>query len=261
MSTAKKPGNSKVEKVLHNLEHISTLSGHIPGQYMSKRIYSHKLEQSSAIGQANRDYVPKSELENAEFHNRSVCKCKKFGKDTQWDLWKDVLPPVTNTFYYNRGQGTFKDGMRSPGSGLKSNYHHSQKHVSEKFQQFLLIEKLKSEESVKSRLNMPQNNIFNGVIEGSQISKRGYSKDARIYGDEWADNSKQTYMVESENEGHKNFPNKGISTVHGSQWFSNQDGLLDILKKQKTHENRGHSIGYNQNSVDSNGLASGKVHL
>lgn len=53
---------------------------------------------------------------------------------------------------------------------------------------------------------------------------------------------------------------KGMSTVHGSQHFQHPDGLLEVLKKHKHKgENRGHSIGYNQHSTDSNGLVgSGK---
>lgn len=189
----------------------------------------------------------------------------KFGRDMKCDLWKSSLPPVSGTFYYNKHapHRDIKEGLRSPNIGLNRDYHHSQKHVSEKFQQILHIEKIKSEET-SNAFNLQNQSVhnFNGRIEGSGFKKK-YLADGepwrKRYLDEWSEHAKQTYVHESDNEGRHHYL-KGMNTLHGSQCFQQENGLLEVLKKHKHNgENRGHSIGYNQNSTDSNGLAgSGK---
>lgn len=81
------------------------------------------------------------------------------------------------------------------------------------------------------------------------------------YFEEWSEQAKNTYVNESDSDiGRSNI--KGTKGVHGSHCVQTSEGLLDALKlhKQK-NEQRGHSIGYNQNSVDSNVLTVGGKYV
>ena len=67
--------------------------------------------------------------------------------------------------------------------------------------------------------------------------------------EEWSEQARQTYANDSDSESSKHFFVQGMSTVHGSQWFPNKDGLLESFKRNHTQDgNKGHSIGYYQNS-------------
>ena len=67
--------------------------------------------------------------------------------------------------------------------------------------------------------------------------------------EEWSEQARQTYGNDSDSESSKHFLVQGMSTVHGSQWFQNQDALLDPLKRTNTQGGgKGHSIGYYQNT-------------
>lgn len=111
---------------------------------------------------------------------------------------------MTNTFYYNRNPAhkDIKDALQSPHLRVTRDYHNSQKHVSEKFQQFLQIEKLKSDEGHSSKLNYQNNgNPFNGRIEGNSLKRRhlpGEDHWQSRYLSEWNDGNKQTYTNESD---------------------------------------------------------------
>ena len=174
----------------------------------------------------------------------------KFGKDSQCDLWKNTLPPVvSNTFYYNKMKDS-KDSLQSPQINLNRDYYHSQKHMSEKFQQFLYLEKLKNEEGYKTKFGEggSSNIQFNGRIEGNGIRQRQFlqeDNDQRRYQEETQDTNKPSYYMQ--------MMKTGLSVVNGSQSIKNTDAFIEILKRHNNcWENRGHSIGYNQSSADGN---------
>ena len=218
-------------------------------QYMSRRIYSQKFKDNIRLHKFNgSDYSSKGEFETPDKIQNMQWKWKKFGKDSQWDLWKHILPPVvSNTFYYQKIKDS-KDSLQSPQISLNRDYYHSQKHMSEKFQQFLYLEKIKNEEGYKSKLGDVGWSTFqfNGRIEGSGIrQKQLFSDDQEQngYREDFNETSKPIYSMQM----NKN----GITTVNGSQSIKNTDAFMEVLKRHNNWgENRGHSIGFNQSTGD-----------
>ena len=96
------------------------------------------------------------------------------------------------------------------------------------------------------------NSPFNGRIQGSSL-KRHHAEDSwqkRL--DDGTDNIKHNY-TSGDNSLTMNSCPRAINGVHGSQHFKNSEALLEVLKRNKHNsENRGHSIGYSQNSTDGN---------
>jgi len=255
---------ANIESALSGKEigHINSLKNQIDNKYMNRRIFGQKFKDNASLHRLNADHANNIEVETTEMPSRSVCRCKKYAVDSQWDTWKDILPPVTNTFYFNRNQ-VMKDSIKSPNVRATREYFHSQKHMSENFQQFLQSEKSKAATGVINNVGNPANGNFKACIEGNGIHKITMAErpvGKHRYMEEWSEQAKQTYAYESDGDFRKKYYSKGASGVHGSQCFQTPDGLIEVLKNHKHQgENRGHSIGHNQNSADSNGLAdSGK---
>lgn len=125
--------------------------------------------------------------------------------------------------------------------------------MSEKFQQFLYLEKLKNEDGHKNKFGdiAGSNHQFNGRIEGNGIRQRQFlqeDNDGRKYKEDLQDTNKPSYYMQ--------MMKVGLSTVNGSQSIKNTDAFIEILKRNNNcGENRGHSIGYNQSSADGNHFA------
>lgn len=169
---------------------------------------------------------------------------------------------MVGKFSYNRNTNSrdLKDMLRTPNANIAKEYHHTQKHTSDKFQKLINVDKVRNEDTpTQSNMYRQPQSRFSGVIEGSALKKRNMYSDVyshNKYLDELPEHTKQTYVNESDCESNKNFFIKGTSTLHGSQCFQNQEGMKESFKRGKNHDKiRGHSIGYNQNSNDSNGLA------
>lgn len=92
---------------------------------MGRRIGSQNFAETAKLRKIKQDLVSKNQIDPlrpAQYQNKKLCLCNKFGKDNKWDICKDILPSVNNKV------------LRSPNIGMMNAYHHSQKHVSEKFQ-------------------------------------------------------------------------------------------------------------------------------
>lgn len=193
----------------------------------------------------------------------------KFLSDNKWEIWANSLPPVVNKYSYNRNTNSrdLKDILRTPNANIAKEYHNTQKHTSDKFQKLINVDKLRNDDTpTQSSIYKQAQGRFSGVIEGSALKKRNMYNDVyshNKYLDELPEHTKHTHVNESDCDSNRNFFIQGTSTLHGSQWFQNQEALKESFKRGKNHDKiRGHSIGYNQNSNDSNGLAtSGNIEF
>lgn len=85
----------------------------------------------------------------------------------------------------------------------------------------------------------------------------------RRYMEEWSEQARQTYANDSDCENSKNFYVQGMSTMHGSQWFQNQEGVKETMKNYEINntENKGHSIGYYQPSSNNKLAYNGNIYI
>ena len=96
------------------------------------------------------------------------------------------------------------------------------------------------------------NSPFNGRIQGSSLKSHHVEDSWQKRLDDGIDNTIHNY-TNSDNSLTINSCPRGLNGLNGSQNFKNSEALLDVLKRNKhSSENRGHSIGYSQNSTDSN---------
>jgi hypothetical protein len=130
---------------------INTIKSQIEGKYMNRRIFSQKFKDTISMQKLN-----SSNKEMPQMEYQMGWKCKKFMAIEQCDFCKHVLPPVNSTFYNNKNQRDvreMKESMKSPNVRMTRDYFHSQKHMSEKFQQVLYIEKSKNDQLYGSQFD------------------------------------------------------------------------------------------------------------
>lgn len=114
-------------------EQLTAFPEQVEAKFMGSRIGSQKFKDTSKMKMMKKEYMAMNNLEARTSHLQSkiTCLCSKFGKSARCEKCRDILPPVSTNVnnYYKKS-----DPQRVPSISNSNAYHHSQKHVSEKFQ-------------------------------------------------------------------------------------------------------------------------------
>lgn len=114
-------------------DQIATIPDQIETKFINNRITQKKFQETAQLNLIKNEYIALSNLEVRQPQFKVTCLCHKYGQNVRCEKCSEILPSVTS----NGNPTGFYGGsivQKSPLVTVKNGYHHSQKHVSEKFQ-------------------------------------------------------------------------------------------------------------------------------